>query len=393
MQKIIIVFLVFINLIYPVYATNELVENEPDEKMIETATYSMLRKTQNALGISDFLKEAKVYTKSVYENLDLEKAFSSVIKGDYRNIFSKKLVFRLLGKDIASSVRLMINILVIIVIHTILKSIIENIGNESSAKIAYFVQYLMIVSLVIQSFSSVLQLTKETISNLCSFINLLIPLLTTLMITTGCINISNIFQPFILFLSSSIGNLFSSIIIPILLVSISISVVSNISDKVQLNKLSKFLRSSAVWLVGIVLTAFTGLISVESTLGSSVDELASKTTKATISNLIPVVGKILGDTTEAVIGCTNILKNAVGVIGLLIILGIVLVPIIKILILWIMFLITSAACEIIADEKIVKLIDQIADSYKVLLAILFSISVIFFISISIAIKISNNVVM
>ena len=89
MQKIIIVFLVFINLIYPVYATNELVENEPDEKMIETATYSMLRKTQNALGISDFLKEAKVYTKSVYENLDLEKAFSSVIKGDYRNIFSK----------------------------------------------------------------------------------------------------------------------------------------------------------------------------------------------------------------------------------------------------------------------------------------------------------------
>ena len=293
----------------------------------------------------------------------------------------------------ASSVRLMINILVIIVIHTILKSIIENIGNESSAKIAYFVQYLMIVSLVIQSFSSILQLTKETISNLCSFINLLIPLLTTLMITTGCINISNIFQPFILFLSSSIGNLFSSIIIPILLVSISISIVSNISDKVQLNKLSKFLRSSAVWLVGIVLTAFTGLISVESTLGSSVDELASKTTKATISNLIPVVGKILGDTTEAVIGCTNILKNAVGVIGLLIILGIVLVPIIKILILWIMFLITSAACEIIADEKIVKLIDQIADSYKVLLAILFSISVIFFISISIAIKISNNVVM
>ena len=99
------------------------------------------------------------------------------------------------------------------------------------------------------------------------------------------------------------------------------------------------------------------------------------------------------DTTETIIGCSNILKNAVGIIGLIIIIGIVLMPIIKILTLWIAFCLTSAICEVIADEKIVKLTTQISDSYKILLAILFSVSVMFLISITLVLKITNNVVM
>jgi stage III sporulation protein AE len=221
---------------------------------------------------------------------------------------------------------------------------------------------------------------------------LLTPLLTSLILTTGCITISNLIQPILIFLSTMIGTFINNFLIPILLTSITISVVSNISSKAQLDKLSKFLKSSVVWILGIVLTIFTCLISVEGTLGSSVDGLTSKTTKAAVSNFIPVIGKILGDTSETVIGCCNVLKNAVGIIGLIVILGIVIVPIIKILTLWVTFCITSAICEIVADERIVRLTNQIADSYKILLAILFSASVIFFISITLVLKITNSVV-
>ena len=223
--------------------------------------------------------------------------------------------------------------------------------------------------------------------------NLLIPLLTTLMLTTGCISISNIVQPILIFLSSALGNFFNNFLIPILLISITLSVISNISSKVQLNKLAKFFKSSIVWILGIVLTVFTGLLSVEGTLGSSVDGLTSKTTKAIVSNFIPVVGKVLGDATETIIGCSNILKNAVGVIGLLVIVGIVIVPLIKVLTLWFAFNLTSAVCAIVADEKIVKLTEQIADSYKILLAILFATSAMFFIAITLVLKMTNNVAM
>ena len=190
-----------------------------------------------------------------------------------------------------------------------------------------------------------------------------------------------------------LGNFFNNFLIPVLLMSITFSIISNISDKVQLDKLSKFFKSSIVWILGILLTVFTCLISVEGTLSSSVDALTAKTTKAAVSNFIPVVGKILGDTTETIIGCSNILKNAVGIIGLIIIIGIVLIPLLKILTLWVTFCLTSAICEIIADNKIVKLTSQIADSYRILLAILFSVSIMFFIAITLVLKITNTAVM
>lgn len=51
-----------------------------------------------------------------------------------------------------------------------------------------------------------------------------------------------------------------------------------------------------------------GVLSIEGTLGSSVDGITAKTAKAAISSFIPVVGKVLGDAVDTVIGCSAILK-------------------------------------------------------------------------------------
>ena len=393
MKKIFISIILFFMLLTNLsFAKEEILEND-DSSLIKQTTEQIMETTQKTLGISDFLKEADKYTQNIYGNINLSDIFSNIIKGKYKTNFIKSTIFTLFGKDVKESFRLMFNVLIIIIIHSVMKEIIENLGNNSSAKIAYFVQYLMIVTLVTQSFVSVLNITKEAIDNLSNFMNLLIPLLTTLILTTGCISISNIFQPTLIFLSSMLGNFFNNFLMPVLLMSITFSIISNISDKVQLDKLSKLFKSSIVWILGILLTIFTCLISVEGTLSSSVDALTAKTTKAAVSNFIPVVGKILGDTTETIIGCSNILKNAVGIIGLIIIVGIVLIPLLKILTLWVTFCLTSAICEIIADNKIVKLTSQIADSYRILLAILFSVSVMFFIAITLVLKITNTAVM
>ena len=393
MKKVFISIILFLMLLTNLsFAREEILEND-DSSLIKQTTEQIMETTQKTLGISDFLKEADKYTQNIYGTINLSDIFSNIIKGKYKTNFIKSTIFTLFGKDVKESFRLMFNVLIIIIIHSVMKEIIENLGNNSSAKIAYFVQYLMIVTLVTQSFLSVLNITKEAIDNLSNFMNLLIPLLTTLILTTGCISISNIFQPTLIFLSSMLGNFFNNFLMPVLLMSITFSIISNISDKVQLDKLSKFFKSSIVWILGILLTVFTCLISVEGTLSSSVDALTAKTTKAAVSNFIPVVGKILGDTTETIIGCSNILKNAVGIIGLIIIVGIVLIPLLKILTLWVTFCLTSAICEIIADNKIVKLTSQIADSYRILLAILFSVSIMFFIAITLVLKITNTAVM
>lgn len=287
----------------------------------------------------------------------------------------------------------MITVLIVIMIHSIFKAIIENLGNHASSKIVYFIQYLMIVTLITDSFISVLNLTRDSIGQVIDFMNLLIPLLSTLMLTTGSITTTGIIQPILLFMMSFIGNFITNFIIPILLISITLGIISNISDKIQIDRLAKFLKSSIVWILGIILTIFVCSLSIEGTLSSSVDGMTAKTAKAAISNFIPVVGKILGDSVDSIIGCGNILKNAVGVIGVIVLVGIVVLPILKLGILWISFYVLSGVCEVVADEKIVKLIAQISDSYKILLAILFSVSSMFIIGVTLVLKITNSSLM
>lgn len=295
----------------------------------------------------------------------------------------------MLGDEVKLAIKLMITVLIVIIIHSIFKAITENLGNNATSKIIYFVQYLIIVSLITDSLVSVINLTRDSISQIVDFMNLLIPLLSTLMLVTGSATTVGVIQPIIIFMISFIGNFISNFIIPMLLISITLGIVSNISDKIQIDRLSKFMKSSIVWILGIILTIFVCSLSIEGTLSSSVDGMTAKTTKAAVSNFIPVVGKILGDSVDSIIGCGNILKNAVGVIGVIIIGAIVVLPIMKLAVLWISFYVLSGVCEVVADTKIVKLIGQISDSYKILLAILFSVSVMFIIGITLVLKITN----
>ena len=73
----------------------------------------------------------------------------------------------------------------------------------------------------------------------------------------------------------------------------ALGIISNISDRVQVDKLSKYINTSVIWILGIVLTLFVGVSSLEGSITNGVDALTVKTTKAAVSNFIPIVGKIL----------------------------------------------------------------------------------------------------
>ena len=118
--------------------------------------------------------------------------------------------------------------------------------------------------------------------------------------------------------------------------------------------------------------------------------ITAKTTKAIVSSAIPIVGKVLGDAVDTVLGCGIILKNAVGLVGVLIVVGICIIPILKLAILTISYKLLASICEPIADKNIVSLLEQAGDVFKIFLAILASISFMLIIGTTLVLKISNS---
>lgn len=377
MKKIILIFiLVLIILMLP---TQVFAENE-----------EIMTSTQEKFNINSFLKDAKEYTGDFFEDISITDMFNEAVQGKINNQTIYKKVLKLLGQEVTSSLKVLISILVIIVIHGILKSITDSLENNNVSQIIYFVQYILIVTLIMSNFTEIIKLVQETANNLVGFINVLIPLLLTLMVYTGSITTSTVLEPIILFISNFTGNIIANVLIPVVLIIVVFSIISKISERIQIEKISKFLKSSVVWFLGIVLTIFVGVVSLEGTLSSSVDGITAKTAKAAVSSVIPVVGKVLGDVVDSVLGCGVILKNAVGFIGVIVIIGICIMPIIKIGTLSIIYSLASAVVQPVADEKIVKLLDEMSGVFKLLLAILCSLSVILIIGITMVVKISNS---
>lgn len=357
---------------------------------IANNTTEIIDNQKQNLKISDFINEAQGYTKEAMPGVDLNNLLSTAISGNIDNVKLMKLFWSLLGKEVLSSAAILGSIIVIVVIHSILKSISDGLGNQGVSQVAYYVQYIMIVALIMTSFAEIITTVKQSIQNLVSFINLLIPILITLMITTGSITSAGILEPLILFMVTIIGNFIVNVVIPITLVSTALGIISQISDKVQIDKLAKFMKSSTIWVLGVILTLFVGITSLEGNLSSSVDGVTAKTTKAAVSNFIPVVGKILGDAVDTVMGCSIILKNALGVVGVIVIIGICIVPILKLATLMIMYYLGSALCQPIADGKIIKLLSHMGDTFKLLLAVLCSVSVMLIIGVTLIVRISNS---
>ena len=345
---------------------------------------------KETFGINSFIENSKQYTGEFFADADISEILNSAISGKVDNSKIYKKILNLLGTEVQTGIKSLLSILAIIIIHSILKSISESLENDSISKLIYYVQYIAIVTIIMSNFSDVINLVKETSNNLIGFMNTLIPVLVSLMLYTGSITTSSILEPIILFLINFIGNLIQNILIPIILIIAAISIISKISDQVQVAKLSKFLKSSTLWFLGIILTIFVGIVSLEGTLASSVDGITAKTAKTIVSSAVPVVGKILGDVVDSVLGCGIILKNAVGFVGVVIIIGICIVPILKLSVLTISYKLVASISEVIADTKIVKLLDEMGDIFKILLGILFTIFFMVIIGTTLLIKMSNT---
>ncbi len=373
----IVIFLIFILVPKFTYAEEQTKEN-------------ILNKQTEGFGISDFIEEANKYSTDVFNDINMKDVFNSAISGNVKNDTIIKKILNFLGIEIISSIKTLVSILVIVLIHTVLKTVTDSLEDNSVSKIIYYVQYILIVTLIFSNFSSILSSVSDTISNLVGFTNSLIPLLITLMIYTGSISTSVVIEPIILFVIEFISNIIRGLILPAISLIVVLIIVSKISDQIQINKLTKFMKSSVVWFLGVVLTIFVGVISLEGTLTSSVDGITAKTTKAAVSNLIPVVGKVLGDSVDTVLGCGLILKNAVGIVGSLVIIGICINPIIKLATLSIIYSLGASIVEVIADKKIVNLLEEISGIFKILLGIMCTMSVMLIIGTTLIIKISNS---
>lgn len=340
------------------------------------------------LNLNSLLDSLEEYAPAL-DIYSMEEGLKSGEGIDYGKIGN--LVIDTLFKEIRTNIKTLIQVLVVIVLMAIIKSI-ELDSDSTISKFVNLVGFVVIVSMLLKNYIVVLESFKTAIKNTTTIVEIISPFMLAILIATGKIATSGITNTILLFVTSIIGTTINYVVIPLLTLSIVFKIITNMTDVVKLDKLGKLCNSTSILILSIIFAIFLGILELETSVTTSVDDVTVKVAQTAISNVIPVVGKFVSDSIEVVLGATEVIGKSLGVIGVIVIVMAVISPLFKLLSYSIIYSVIEAFSEaLLADSKITNVISMFKEQYKVILGILFGVMTTFIIAIGIVISILGKV--
>lgn len=289
------------------------------------------------------------------------------------------------------------HILVTIVLLSVFSMILETLQTaferNQVSKVAYSICYMVILVLAINSFNVAISYATGAITGMIDFMMAMVPLLFTLLASMGNVVTVSVTHPLVVFMVHTVGTLVHKVVFPLLFFSAVLHIVSSLSEKYKLTQLANLLRTIGMALLGIMLTVFLGVISVKGIAGSVADGVTLRTAKYLTGNFVPVVGKVFADATDTVISASLLVKNSIGLVGVIILLFLCAFPAIKILTLALIFNLSAAVMQPLGGSPIITCLETIGKSMLYVFAALAAVGMMFFLAITIMLTAGNVTVM
>ena len=360
------------------------------------------------LKIEDIGGEAKGQIQTLYDYISRIKTDVELLQGldpvDYINTFISegkgnlsfdtimKAVISLFFKEVKSVLALVVSIVTIAILCALLKNLQDSFDNESISQVAFYACYALIIIILSKSFIISLSVAQNVINDVSNFMNALLPILVTMIALAGGVTQAATMDPFVLGAVILIPKIYTNVIIPMILMGFVLEFANNISEEHKITNLCKLMKQCIVWFQGIIVTAFIALLTIRGISASTMDAVTLKTAKFAVDNFIPILGKTFSDAITSVAGYSLIIKNAISSIGLVVVLLILLYPIIKLILMTLIYKISAALVEPVSDSRITKSLEAAGNSMVLIISCVLTVTLLFFILIAIMAQAGSFVV-
>lgn len=323
---------------------------------------------------------------------DVVDTAKQIIYGKYEGGFDDFLNIMLKGlsKSILDILPTILTIVAIAILYSLLGGFTSGFVQKPTEKLIYFATYSTMILIVMVEVGKVIKLTTNTISNISILMQAIFPILLTMTTLLGGVTTSAVFKPMMTTLVTIITIFISKIIIPMFIAAIAFSIVGNLTKSVKLDKLTEFFKSSATYILGGVFSLFVAFLTFQGLTGGVIDSISIKTAKFAMQSYIPVLGGYLSDGFDLMLASLVLIKNSIGVIGLIMILSIIALPTIKIIVLSLGLKLASGIIEPVCDNKFSKMLSNIASNMTLLIISLVGAGFMFLITIMLIIYTTNG---
>lgn len=318
------------------------------------------------------------------KKLNFREVLGGLITGDLELSFEliKQVIMDQFTYELRNSRSGIIHILLLVIVAAIFTNFSSVFKSTQVAEISFSMLYMFLITICLSNFRILVDAASMNLERLLEFMKLLGPVYFFAVALASGSSTSVMFYQLTLLLIFFVEMLILNFLIPVTQIYLMMRILSELSPQIHLTKFAELIETVVSWTLKTLLAGVIGLNVIQGLLSPAIDAVKrSIITKGT--GAIPIIGDAISGTAEVVFGTAVLIRNGIGVVGMIVCLVICLAPLIQMAVTALLYQVIAALIQPISDKRMVDCVSSIADGSKMLLRIVFTTAMLFLLTIAV----------
>jgi len=311
------------------------------------------------------LDELQAYVDSLgnFSNKEVGARLLEYIKGD---VFQFDSFFQQMGIVLFAKVTEILPSFICIMAITLLSGLIATMRSDAtantSAEMFFLISYAATLIPLLSVLIECIQESRHSVSEMQKQMQLIFPLMLTLMAASGGSLTAAVCRPAVGFFATNIVSVIHSVVFPITMAIMAFSMVGNLTNQLKISKFTAFFKSINKWVIGICVSAFGIFFTLQGITAANYDGIVRRAAKYAIGNGVPIVGGFLSGGFDLAVAGSVLIKNSLGCMGLFLMLAVIFEPLILLIAVNILLRLTAAITQPFGGGRISDFLGETAEN-------------------------------
>lgn len=369
------IFLFLFSSVTSIHIVSANTKEEPQNMLNET-----VKEQIEALDLEEL--EAYIDSLGDFSNKSLSERLAEYIKSgtiNYEGIWEQIRI--VLFAKIAEILPAFACIAAIVLLSGLLSTMKITNGINASAEMIYLITYVAALIPLLIVLTECFQVSMDCISAMKTQIQLIFPLMLTLMAASGGALTAAVCRPAVGFFAANIVSVIHSLVFPLTITIIVLSIASSMTKELKIGKFTAFFKSINKWIIGVCVSAFGIFFTLQGLTAANYDGIVRRTAKYAIGNGIPIVGGFLSGGFDLAVAGSVLIKNSLGNMSIFLMLSVIFEPIVLLISVNLLLRLTAAMAQPLGDGRISDCLEETAGNLQYCMAGILFTAFLYFLSI------------
>ncbi len=379
----------------PAGAAGPAPRGQAEEQALAAQVLAAQARALDAASLDARLQDLNRDTRGYLPSLDRDTAVR-ILRGEEHPWTLRQLaegLARYLFDEVAASLGLLARLVALGVLAAVLSNLQSSFAEAQVARAAYAVVLVALAGMALAAFKVAMDAASGAVERLVGFMQAALPPLITLLAASGSVVTAGLLHPLVLAGVQLSSLLILKWVFPLLFLAAVVETVTGFSEEFRLTGVARLLRQAGMLVLGLGFCLFLGVLTVYGVGASVADGVTLRSAKFMAKAFVPVVGGMFADAAELVASASLLLRNGVGLVGLLAVLFTVAFPVLKLVALILIYRLAGVAVQPVAGPGVAACLEGLAGSLTLVAVAVGAVAVMFVLALGVLVAAGNAAVM